>query len=393
MIPAPLQNLLDQVVGNNAFYTAKFAGRSTFETLSDIPFTTKAEWVEDQLNNPPYGTNLTYPIERYTRFCQTSGTTGKPMRWLDTNESWAWMLDNWEQVYRASGVVPGDKVFCAFSFGPFLGFWTAYDCASRMGCMAIPGGGLSSVARLKVILDNGVNALCCTPTYALHLAQVAAAEGLDLVGSTVRAVIVAGEPGGSIPATRAAIEQGFGATLYDHHGMTEVGPVTIPHAEGLQIITESYFAEVPETDESGLGELVLTTLGRVGSPLIRYRTGDLVRLRAEDGVLLGGILGRADDMRIVRGVNIYPAAVEAVLRRLPGIAEYRVRVKEVGALTELEIDIEPLESQSASERQQLVDGATKQLREAFSMRIPVALVESGALPRFELKANRWVDAP
>lgn len=387
-ISPALRTLLDEVIGSNPFYTAKLAGLK-LNAVEDIPFTTKSEWVEDQLANPPYGTNLTYPLERYTRFCQTSGTTGKPMRWLDTNASWSWMLDNWERVFRASGVLPGDKVFCAFSFGPFLGFWTAYDCASRMGCMAIPGGGLSSVARLRVMLDNGVNALCCTPTYALHLAQVAAAEGMDLAASPLRAVIVAGEPGGSIPATRATIENAFGAALYDHHGMTEVGPVTMPHSEGLQVITESYLAEVPEAGEDGVGELVLTTLGRLGSPLIRYRTGDLVRLRSEDSVLLGGILGRADDMRIVRGVNIYPAAVEAVLRRLDGVAEYRVRVRQAGAMTELDIDLEPL---PASDGTALAEAAGKALREAFAMRIPVHPVAAGSLPRFELKARRWVEA-
>lgn len=380
-----VQRLLDEVLGNNPFYTAKFSG-CNIRTMADLPFTTKAEWVQDQLDNPPYGTNLTYPVERYTRFCQTSGTTGKPMRWLDTNESWSWMLDNWAAVYRAAGVKAGDKVFCAFSFGPFLGFWTAYDCASRMGCMAIPGGGLSSIARLRVMLDNGVNALCCTPTYALHLTQVAASEGVDLASSPLRAVIVAGEPGGSIPATKAAIEAGFGARVYDHHGMTEVGPVTMPHAEGLQIITDSYEAEMVDCQPDGTGELVLTTLGRTGSPLIRYRTGDLVKLR-DDGVLAGGILGRSDDMRIVRGVNIYPGAVEAVLRGVSGLAEYRVRVKEAGAMTELEVDLEPLD---VGQGALLMAGAEKALREAFSMRIPVHLLGVGELPRFELKARRWV---
>ena len=379
-----LRNLLDEVLGRNRFYSAKYKGIE-IGALEDLPFTTKEEWVRDQLDHPPYGTNLTYELPRYTRYCQTSGTTGQPMRWLDTNESWSWMLDSWERVYKAAGVGPGDRVLCAFSFGPFLGFWTAYDCASRMGCMAIPGGGLSSVARLKLAVENKVDALCCTPTYALHLAQIAAKEGLDLAGSPLRAVIVAGEPGGSIPATRAAIERGLGAAVYDHHGMTEVGPVTTPHPEGLRVITDSYLAEVADPQPDGTGELVLTTLGRVGSPLIRYRTGDRVRLR-EDGVLVGGILGRADDMRIVRGVNIYPAAVEAVLRRLEGVAEYRVRERSAGAMTEIEIDLEPVAGEDGAA---LAKRAERGLREAFSMRIPVRAVDAGALPRFELKARRW----
>lgn len=388
MIPPDVRQLLREVAGPNPFYTKKFAGLDidALERMEDIPYTTKEEWVADQLENPPYGTNLTFALERYTRYCQTSGTTGKPMRWLDTNDSWQWMLNSWQAVYQAAGIRAGDKLFFAFSFGPFLGFWTAYDCASRMGCMAIPGGGMSTVARVQMILDNEVDAVLCTPTYALHMGQIASHENLDLAGASVRSLIVAGEPGGSIPATRQAIETAWGATCLDHHGMTEVGPVTVPHPEGLMVIGKSYHAESVDVDSDGVGELVLTTLGRTGSPLIRYRTGDRVRMR-EDGVLLGGILGRADDMRIVRGVNIYPTAIEAIVRQIDGVVEFRVRETVVGAMSEIEVEIEP---EYSAEGDLLQSELESQLRQAFSMRIPVKVLEPGDLPRFELKARRWV---
>lgn len=384
---AALDLLLAQVIGKNPFYTQKLEGIQSTQ-LHDLPFTLKSEWVNDQLDHPPYGTNLTYPLEQYTRFCRTSGTTGVPMHWLDTNESWDWMLDNWQAVYHASDVRAGDRIFFAFSFGPFLGFWTAFGAATRMGCMAIPGGGLSTQARLQMMIQHKVAALCCTPTYALHLAQIAKAEGLDIINSPLRAILVAGEPGGNIPAVRAAIEAGLGAKVYDHHGMTEVGPVTIPADGGLRVLDDAYIAEVidPDTCEpASQGELVLTTLGRIGSPLIRYRTGDLVE-RTPDGLFKGGILSRADDMVIIRGVNMYPRAVESLIRDVGHVAEFRVRVKTSESMARLEIDVEP----DTNAPKDLCAQIEQACRSAFSMRIPVQAVPANSLPRFELKAKRWV---
>src|SRR5262245_11832794 len=219
-----LQSLVSMVRGANRFYAARL-GSGAIQSLDDfrrsVPFTFKREIVADQTAHPPFGTNLTYPIERYTRFCQTSGTTGKPMRWLDTPETWAWMMDCWTRVYEMAGVTAADRGFFPFSFGPFLGLWVAFDTAVRMGCLAIPGGGMRSTGRLQTILDNGITVVCTTPTYAIRLAEVAAEEKIDLRESKVRRIVVAGEPGGSIPATWTLIERLWpGARLADHHGMT-----------------------------------------------------------------------------------------------------------------------------------------------------------------------------
>src|SRR5439155_12217262 len=148
------------------------------------------------------------------------GTHARPLCWLDTPESWDWILGCWETIFHIVGLRPGDRLFFPFSFGPFLGFWAAFDAAARLGYLCLPGGGMSSVARLHFLLEHQVTVLFCTPTYALHLAQVARQQGLELAHSAVRALIVAGEPGGSIPATRQQIERLWGARVFDHCGMT-----------------------------------------------------------------------------------------------------------------------------------------------------------------------------
>ena len=406
-----LRVLLSTVGGRNPFYTAKFnaahAGysvRHLGDLTDSIPFTTKAEIIADQESHPPYGTNLTFPLDRYTRLSQTSGTTGTPIRWLDTPESWEWMLRNWELVHQAAGVKRGDRIFFAFSFGPFLGFWTAFESAARVGALCLPGGGLSTAARLRAIFDHQASVLCCTPTYAVRLAEVAAGEGIDLTQSPVRLIIVAGEPGGSIPATRARLEQLWpGARIFDHHGMTEVGPVTFecPAQPGrLHVIETSYIAEIinPETgrpaEHDAVGELVLTTLGRVGSPLIRYRTGDLVKpspsgmceCGRHDLGLDGGILGRTDDMIIVRGVNIYPSALEQIIGGSGSVTEFRVRLVASRALPEIEVDVETV----AADPDAVIQRLQTEFESAFRMRIPVVVLPTGTLPRPEGKAQRFI---
>ena len=200
---ARLHELLAAILPRNTFYASKLRGATPDSLLASLPFTLKQDLIEDQQAHPPYGSNLTYSLDRYTRFCQTSATTtGTPMRWLDTPESWDWMIANWTRVYQAAGVGAGDRIFFAFSFGPFLGFWVGFEAAARVGCLAIPGGGMRSAARLRTIVETSATVLCCTPTYAIRLAEVAAEENIDLSGAKVRTLIVAGEPGGSVPATR-----------------------------------------------------------------------------------------------------------------------------------------------------------------------------------------------
>ncbi|MEP6664353.1 MAG: phenylacetate--CoA ligase family protein, partial [Verrucomicrobiota bacterium] len=160
-----LRALLAVILPANGFYTRKLSGIQTeFATLEEFcektPLTTKEELMADQEASPPFGTNLTFPLENYTRFHQTSGTTGTPLRWLDTPGSWQSMVENWVEIFRVAGVGAGDKIYFAFSFGPFLGFWLAFDAAQQIGALCVPGGGLSSEGRLKAILENEITVLC-----------------------------------------------------------------------------------------------------------------------------------------------------------------------------------------------------------------------------------------
>jgi phenylacetate-CoA ligase len=406
-----LRSLVAELFPANKFYTEKLNAMGvTFdvESLEDFsqrfPFTTKAELVADQRAHPPFGTNLTYPLERYTRFHQTSGTSGAPLRWLDTPESWDWMLEGWEEIYRAAGVGNGDRVYFAFSFGPFIGFWMAFEAAARLGALCIPGGGLSSAGRLRAIMDNAATVLCCTPTYAARLAEVAVEENMDLRRARVKTIIVAGEPGGSVASVRARLEKLWpGARVFDHHGMTEVGPVTYecPDRPGvLHVMEAAYYAEIvdPATGHrqkpGATGELVLTPLGRTGSPLLRYRTGDLVKADPapcpcgrQDLALAGGILGRTDDMIVVRGVNIFPAAVEEIIRAAGDVLEYRVTVSTTQSLPELSVCIEP---RPGCQTAALAGELEKKFETQFALRVPVTTVPPGTLPRFEMKAQRWL---
>lgn len=404
---AALNRLIGDIAATNQFYRPRLAaadGLAGFPSLAHyrerMPCTTKAELARDQADHPPYGSTLTYPLTTYTRHHQTSGTGGRPLVWLDTPESWQWVIDNWKTVWRKAGAAAGDAAFFAFSFGPFLGFWAGFESALQLGIRAIPAGGLSSVERLRFLLARRPRVLCCTPTYALRLAEVARTESLDLSASGIALIMVAGEPGGSIPEIRGRIEASWpGARVFDHHGMTEVGPVsyTIPgDATLLRLIHPSYLCEVlrPGTNEpvapGQIGELVLSTLGRAACPLLRYRTGDLVKpvLVPEDGppeiALEGGILGRADDMVIVRGVNLYPSAVDAVVWSVPGIREYQVEIDQRPTLPEITVRFEAADA--AADR---AHDLARHLRAAFQLRFTVEQVPAGTLPVFEMKARRW----
>ncbi len=403
-----LQCLLQEILPGNRFYGRKLAEAglkpADLRTLDDwrrLPFTTKAEILADQQQHPPCGQLLTYPPERYRRLHQTSGSRGQPLRWLDTPESWEWMLGCWAQVYRFAGLTSADRLFFAFSFGPFLGFWTAFEAGNRLGCLCLPGGGLSSVARLRLLLDHQATVLLCTPTYALRLAEVARQQGISLSkpAQAVRALIVAGEPGGSIPATRARIEEAWQARVFDHAGLTEVGPLAIECQEqpgGLHILEGDYWAEVVDpangqpAPPGQVGELVATNLGRWGSPLLRYRTGDLVRVDPRHCPcgrtfrrLDGGILGRCDDMIHLRGNNVYPSALEGVIRRFAEVAEYRLEVDQSASLANLRIELEPVGAAG-----DLAGRVSQAIRDELLFRADVVTVPPGSLPRFDMKAKR-----
>jgi phenylacetate-CoA ligase len=387
----------------NGFVRRKWAaggvGRAddlrSWDDFARLPFTAKRELVDDQVSAPPFGTNRTYPLDRYIRVHQTSGTTGEPVRWLETEESWAWWGRCWATVLAGAGLTPADRIFFPFSFGLFVGFWGGFEGARTLGAMAVPGGGMDSPTRLAVIERLGVTALVCTPSYALHLLEVARERGVDLAKRSVRTTLHAGEPGAGIPEVRARIEEGWAARAFDHAGMTEVGAYGYECLEqaGLHVNEAEFIAEVvdPATNRPAReGELILTNLGRAGSPMFRYRTGDRVRL-AEGACgcgrtflrLEGGILGRLDDMLICRGLNVFPSAIEGIVRRFPEVDEFQIQVYRAGELDEIRVVVEATDH-----------GVVAAVRDAFRMdlglRLEVVPVAPRSLPRYELKSRRLV---
>ena len=406
-----LSELLKTIIPRNRFWTSKFQAAGvdsrairTLEDFRTLPLCTKAELVTDQAAQAPYGSNLTFPSTRYRRLHQTSGTTGRPIRWMDTQESWDWFMECWRQIYSLAGLTTWDRLFFPFSFGPFIGFWAAFEGALRYGNFSIAGGGLSTSVRLQAMIENEATIVCCTPTYALRMAEVAEAEGIDLKETSVRMLIVAGEPGGTIPATRKRIEELWEARVIDHWGMTEIGSLATESEDrpgGLYLLETECIAEVLDAEGNSVppgetGELVVTNLGRPGSPLIRYRTGDLVRLSIESdprGRVLkwmdGGILGRVDDMLIVRGNNVFPSSIEAVIRELSGVAEFQIEVRTIREMKELNVVVEPVADRQ-NELAELIEQVRLSLRQRLGFAVDVRGVESGTLPRFELKSRRVV---
>lgn len=404
-----LQALLAEMWGRNAFYTAKLkaagiepGGIRSLDDFARLPVTTKYELMADQAAHPPFGANLTYPLEAYVRYHQTSGTTGgAPLRVLDTEASWDWWGRCWAYVLSGAGLTAGDRLFSAFSFGPFIGFWAAVEGARKIGAMMIPGGGRDSLQRLELMRETGTTALCCTPTYALRLAEVARESDFDMRMLTVRATVHAGEPGANVPATKRRIEEAWGAKCYDHAGASEVGAHSFEceaQPGGSHVIESEFIVEVlnPQTGESvplgQRGELVITNLGRFGFPVIRYRTGDMVALNTAPCACgrtfaryEGGILGRADDMVTVRGVNVFPSAVENIVRRFKEVDEFRVTVRTVREMDEMDIEVELADGANPA----LAAAVGQAIDSALSFRPNVSLVPRGTLPRFELKARRF----
>ena len=402
-----LKSLFSELLASNQFYSRKlresgFTDPRMIRSIDDvkyIPFTCKDELVKDQNADPPFGTNLTYSLDQYTRLHKTSGTMGKPLLWLDTRESWDWWARCWGAVYAAAGVTEQDRIFFAFSFGPFIGFWAAWAGSEKIGALAISGGAQDSRQRLHSLVDLHATVLCCTPSYALHLAEISRQENIDLRKSAVRKIIVAGEPGGSIPGTKARIEEEWGAGLYDHTGGTEIGAhgMTCLGQCGVHLNEGEFLVEVinPDTLEPAEeGELVITNLGRFGSPVVRYRTGDKVCLNrsvCECGRTFvrmeGGIIGRIDEMLIVRGVNIYPSSIEAIVRSFPAVQEFAVIIECAENMDEMGIQVEVAEGSS----QDLLNEMRREISRRLGLRVEVAMVAAGSLPRFELKAKRITD--
>lgn len=395
-----LNRLLDTILPQNTFYAAKLAGVArpleSLDALAQIPFTFKQELFHER-HPDDLARNHTWPLDRYVRLHQTSGTRGRPLAVLDTAADWQWWLDTWQFVYDAAGVQPGERVLAAFSFGPYVGFWSGFEAAAARGCQVLAGGGMNTLARLELARSRRATVLLATPSYALHMAEVGLEHQVDVADLGIRRILLAGEPGGSVPAIRQRIADSWQAEVFDHAGSTEAGPWGMPAGagRGLQVIESEFIPEFLSLETGGaanegeLAELVITSLGRPGCPLLRYRTGDLVRPRWGHDLpcrfvaLDGGIVGRADDMLVIRGVNVFPSALDQLVRSFPEVIEYRATAIKQGEMDQLVIEIE--------DRLRQPDRVSQELQLRLGLKVSVCLVEVGSLPRFEGKGKRLID--
>ena len=384
----------------------------TLDDIRRIPFMTREEWMESLMEKPMFGDLLATDPVNAIRYHLTSGTSGRtPIRVLDSTKDWDWIAEMWCYGLWGFGIRPEDTVYFAFGYGSFIGFWGAHYACEKMGALVIPGGAQTTEARIKQIIEMGATTVCSTPTYALHLWQKAREMGIDLAGEgKVNKLICSGEPAGSIPAVKQQLEEAWGAKCGDTAGMTELGTIMIfecSHQPGGTHIIEDHFIEEVLNPSSGepvgygeLGERVVTSFGRGFIPVLRYRTKDMVMKvpastcscgRTWD-LYDGGIRGRWDDMKLIRGTNVYPRAVEAIVREYPTIDEFQIYISRRDDMQDeitIKVEIKPGHE---SEWPDLKVKLAKDLAEAHEgLRFNIERMDYGVLPHFELKAKRLVD--
>jgi phenylacetate-CoA ligase len=414
-----LRRLCEWAYANVPFHKRRFDAAGfkpeQLQTLDDIrriPFMTREEWMESQLEHPMFGDLLATNQANAIRYHLTSGTTGRtPIRVLDSMKDWDWIAEMWCYGLWGFGVRPEDTVYFAFGYGSFIGFWGAHYCCEKIGALVIPGGAQTTEARVKQIVEMGATVVCSTPTYALTLWQKARELGIDLAKeSKVNKIILSGEPAGSIPAVKRQLEEAWGAKCGDTAGMTELGTIMIfecSHQPGGTHIIEDHFIEEvihPDTEAPAgygeLGERVVTSFGRGFIPVIRYRTKDMVLKvpasacncgRTWD-LYEGGIRGRWDDMKLIRGTNVYPRAVEAIIREYAAIDEFQIYIWRNDLQDEITIKLD-IKPGFEAEWPDLQVRLAKDLSQAHEgLRFNIERTDYGTLPRFELKAKRLVDA-
>jgi phenylacetate-CoA ligase len=405
------------VIDKSPFYKKKFkdAGVTpedikTMEDVRRVPFTTKQELLKSQEEHPIYGDFPCIRPEQATRVFQTSGTTGKPLKVPLSKKDW------FETYYRqfsyflsGYGVTSKDVAFFPFTYGTFIAWWGIQAAMEQHGVTIVPGGGQTSDARVKSILEWGATVVCGTPTYVIYLGELAKKLGLDFPNSKVRIVITAGEPGAQVAATKQLVESLYGAKNYDDIGSTEISNFGFEclAQRGTHLIESMFLAESLDTEtgkpaaDNEVGELVLSNLFCESAPLLRYMTKDLVRFNYEKCDcgrtflrMDGGVLGRADDMFTFGGVNIFPSAIENFIRGIPTFSnEYQLIIPKQGSGKRLAIRVEPA-SEDISDEQ--AKGAVKQLLDGIGYNIKITadieLVTPGTLPRFEGKAKRVIRA-
>lgn len=403
------------VYERSPFYRRKFDAAGIkpddIRTLDDIryvPFTIKEELRESQAEHPPWGDFLCVPPEDGVRTFQTTGTTGIPVKVLLNKRDWTeHYYEEFMHFMYGYGIKKSDILFVPFNFGLHIAWWGFSAALEKEGVLIVPGGGQSSQDRVRNIHEWGATVVCGTPTYMLFLGEKALEMGMPLADSKVRIVVTAGEPGANVPSTKKTIEELWSAKNYDDIGSTEAANFGFEciAQSGTHLIESLFYAECLDTETlepvgpGEVGELVLSNLCTESMPLLRYRIKDLVRFNMEPCEcgrtflrLDGGVLGRADDMFQFAGINVFPSAIENLVREVGEFAnEYQLVVPKMGSGKRLKIVVEPALPDIPKEK---MTEALKKFIETIKFRLTitpeVVVAQLGELPRFEGKAKRVV---
>jgi len=376
----------------------------SLEDISKLPFTTK----QDLRDNYPFGL-FAVPMTDVVRIHSSSGTTGKPTVVGYTRRD----LDRWaELMARAltcAGATRYSVVQNAYGYGLFTGGLGVHYGAEKIGASVIPSSGGNTKRQVMLMQDFGSTHLTCTPSYALYMHEVMTEMGIKPSGLKLKAGIFGAEPWSE--NMRSDLESRLEINAFDIYGLSEImGPgvaIECPEKEGLHLFEDNFIAEIinPDTGEvlppGGKGELVLTTINKEALPMIRYRTRDLTSLIDETcacgrtHVRMNKVLGRSDDMVIIRGVNVFPSMVESVLLNIENVEPYYLLVVERrNNLDELEVWVEVSEkvfSDEVRKLEQLGKVITKELESNLGVAVKVKLVEPKSLQRSEGKAKRVED--
>ena len=373
----------------------------SLDDLARLPFTVKS----DLRDHYPFGM-FTRPVEQLARLHASSGTTGKPTvvgYTADDLDTWANLM---ARSLHAAGARRGDVLHNAYGYGLFTGGLGAHYGAERLGAVVVPMSGGSTERQVALIMDFQARVLCATPSYALAIAEVAEQQGVDLRASALRVGLFGAEPW--TDGMRREIERRLGIRAVDVYGLSEImGPGVACECtcqNGLHGWEDHFIFEVIDPDsgkvlpEGEAGELVITTLTKQALPMLRYRTRDITRLTTapcdcgRTHVRILRITGRTDDMLIIRGVNVYPSQVEAVLVGLPDLApHYLLVVERRGRLDHLRVEVEAKPGVNASRHLQLARDATHHIKSLIGITTEVEVQVSGSIARSQGKAVRLRD--
>ncbi len=376
----------------------------SLDELDQLPFTTK----DDLRAAYPYGL-LARPPGEMIRMHASSGTTGSPTAMFYTARDVRTWADLVARCLHMTGIRPGDVFQNMSGYGLFTGGLGIHYGAERLGCLTIPAGAGNSKRQIKLLKDFKVSSIHIIPSYALHLASVFADAGVDPRDLDLRIALIGAEP--HTEESRTRIEELLGVKAYNSYGLSEMnGPGVAFECQvqnGMHLWEDAYIAEIidPETGrtlpEGELGELVLSTLTREGMPVLRYRTRDLTRFIpgtcacGRRHVRIDRIMGRADDMFILKGVNIYPMQVEQILMSIPEVGQnYLIVLEREGYIDQMRVKVEVKDEFFEEDMRALKGLAQKiarRLREEILITPQVDLVEHKSLPRSQGKAERVQD--